>query len=107
MSRLKQQIGGIVMALIGAGFTAWNWRTALSDGYYYPKASMLFPAFCIVGLGLILFPGYREERVARGEDISELDGWKLITARWWGILVVALVVGIGNYLLLSSFSGLL
>ncbi|MBO0860792.1 MAG: hypothetical protein J2P21_20365 [Chloracidobacterium sp.] len=63
---------------------------------------MAFPAFCVVGLGLILFPGYREERVARGEDISKLDGLKLITARWWGILVVALVVGIGNYILISS-----
>lgn len=63
---------------------------------------MAFTAFCIIGLGLILFPGYREERVAQGEDISELNGWKLITARWWGVLILALVVGIGNYLLISS-----
>jgi ABC-type Fe3+-siderophore transport system permease subunit len=102
MSRWKQQFGGLFIALIGAGFTAWTWRTALIEGYYYPKASMLFPAFCVVGLGVILFPGYREERVARGEDISGMNGWKLITARWWAILVVALVVGIGNYFLLSS-----
>jgi hypothetical protein len=102
MSRWKQQLGGLFIALIGAGFTAWTWRTALNEGYYYPKASMLFPAFCVVGLGVILFPGYREERVARGEDISGVNGWKLITARWWVILVVALVVSIGDYFLLSS-----
>jgi ABC-type Fe3+-siderophore transport system permease subunit len=102
MSRWKQQLGGLFIALISAGLTAWSWRTALGEGYYYPKAGMLSPAFCVVGLGLILFPGYREERVARGEDISGMSGWKLITARWWAILFVALVVGIGNFFLLSS-----
>jgi len=102
MSRWKQQLGGLFIALTSSGVTAWTWRTALNEGYYYPKASMLFPAFCVVGLGLILFPGYKEERIARGEKISEMSGWKLITARWWAILVVSLLVGIGNYFLLSS-----
>jgi len=104
MPRWKQQLGGLFIALIGAGFTAWNWRTALNEGYYYLKASMIFPAFCVVGLGLILFPGYKEERIARGEDISGMNGRELITARWWAILVVALVMGFGNYFLLSSLS---
>jgi ABC-type Fe3+-siderophore transport system permease subunit len=104
MPRWKQQLGGLFIALIGAGFTAWTWRTALNDGYYYVRSSMVFPAVCVVGLGLILFPGYRDERIVRGEDISEMNGWELITARWWAILVVALVVGVGNYFLLSSLS---
>jgi ABC-type Fe3+-siderophore transport system permease subunit len=104
MSRWKQQLGGLSIALIGAGFTAWTWRTALNEGYYYVRSSMVFPAVCVVGLGLIFFPGYRDERIARGEDISEMNGWKLITARWWAILVVALVGGVGNYFLLSSLS---
>jgi ABC-type Fe3+-siderophore transport system permease subunit len=102
MPRWKQQLGGLFIALIGAGFTAWTWLTGLNEGYYYVRSSMAFPAVCFVGLGLILFPGYRDERIACGEDISEMNGWKLITARWWAILVVALVVGIGNYFLLSS-----
>jgi ABC-type Fe3+-siderophore transport system permease subunit len=102
MSRWKQQLGGLFIALIGAGFTAWTWRTALNEGYYYLRTSIIFPAFCVIGAGLILFPGYKEERIARGEDISGMNGLGLITARWWAILVVALVVGIGNYFLLSS-----
>ncbi len=102
MPRWKQQVGGLVLALLGAGFTAWGWYTALYRGYFYPKASMLFPALLIVGLGLIIFPGYREERLARGEDISQLQGWRLITARWWAILVIALAAGGANYLLLES-----
>ncbi|MBZ5565049.1 MAG: hypothetical protein LAP13_21840 [Acidobacteriia bacterium] len=62
---------------------------------------MLFPAVFILGLGLIIFPGYREERLARGEDISRLQGWRLITTRWWTILVVALVAGGTNLILLE------
>jgi ABC-type Fe3+-siderophore transport system permease subunit len=102
MPRRKQQLGGLLIALIGGGFTAWGWRAALIEGYYYPKASLLFPAFCVIGLGLTLFPGYKEERIARGEDISQMSGHELITARWWAILAVALVVGIGNYLFITG-----
>jgi ABC-type Fe3+-siderophore transport system permease subunit len=102
MPRWKQQLGGLFIALLGGGYTIWIWHTAISEGYYYLKASLIFPAFCVVGLCLILFPGYKEERVARGEDISRMNGHELITARWWTILVGAIVVGIGNCLLLSS-----
>lgn len=100
--RWKQQLGGVLFALLGVGFTGWGWYTALTEGYYFDKASMLFPAFCILGLGLILFPGYKEERIARGEDISDLSGIQLLTPRWWAILIVALLAGLGNYVLLSS-----
>jgi hypothetical protein len=87
---------------MGGGFTAWSWYTALQHGYFYDKASVVFPAFCILGLGLILFPGYKEERLARGENLSGLSGAQLLTPRWWVILVVALAAGFGNYLLLAS-----
>jgi drug/metabolite transporter (DMT)-like permease len=100
--RWKQQVGGLFIALLGAGFTGWSWYTAFYRGYFYPKTSMLFLAFCILGLGMIIFPGYKEERVARGEDISRLQGWKLITPRWWAILTLALAAGGANYVLLSS-----
>jgi len=90
------------MALLGAGFTGWSWYTALYQAYFYRKASMLFPAFFVLGLGIIMLPGYKEERIARGEDISRLQGWRLITPRWWAVLVVALAAGGANYLLLSS-----
>ncbi len=82
MPRWKQQLGGVLIALLGGGFTAWSWYTALNEGYFYRKASMLFPAFFILGVGSIIFPGYKEERIARGEDISEMKGWELITPRW-------------------------
>ncbi len=99
--RWKQQLGGLFIAVLGAGFTVWGWYTALTKGYYYVMASMIFPAFFVIGLGLVIFPGYREERVARGEDISKLAGAHLITFRWWVILAVALAAGGANSWLLS------
>lgn len=100
--RWKQQLGGLFIALLGGGYTAWGWYTALTQGYYYRQASMIFPAFCILGLGLIFFPGYKEERLARGEDISGLSGSQLLTPRWWVILGLALAAGLANWLLLAS-----
>lgn len=102
MPRRTQRWGGALIAAGGAAFTAWGWHTLLTAGYYYPKASAIFPAFCVIGLGLVLFPGYREERLARGEDISELSGSRLLTPRWWAILVVALAAGFGNYALMAT-----
>jgi hypothetical protein len=90
------------MALIGAGFTAWSWYTALYRGYFYPKASMLFPAVFVLGLSIVVFPGYEEERIARGEDLSRLQGWRRLTPRWWAVVLIGLAAGAANYLLLSS-----
>lgn len=61
---------------------------------------MIFPAFFFIGLGLIPFPDYKTERASRGEDISELSGLKLLTPRWWTVLVVGLLAGLANFVLL-------
>ena len=50
-----------------------------------------------VGLGLVAFKGYRQERIERGEDISGLEGAALITPRWWGVLAVGGVAGLVNF----------
>jgi hypothetical protein len=66
------------------------------------KAAAIFPAFAVIGLALVVMPGCREERLARGEDISQLSGQELLTPRWWAVLVLALLAGLGNWLLLQS-----
>jgi ABC-type Fe3+-siderophore transport system permease subunit len=101
ISRRKQQLGGLFIAVIGGVLTGWTWYTALYNGYFNRRASLIFPAFLVIGLALIIFPGYKEERIARGEDVSRLQGAKLITRRWWVILIAALAAGGLNYLLLS------
>jgi hypothetical protein len=74
----------------------------LNEGYYSKKWCVLFPAVAVVGLGLMAFPGYTEERIARGEDVSGLSGFQLLTPRWWAIVVVALLAGICNFWMLLS-----
>jgi hypothetical protein len=101
----KQRFGGCLIALLGALGTADVWYNAVHDGLFFEKASFLFPVFFVVGIAGLFFQGYKEERLARGEDISELRGWKLLTTRWRVVFVLSLVLGFGNYLiLLLSFN---
>ena len=99
--RWKQRLGGLLIAAIGGGGTWWLWHVARSEGRVYLKASMLMPAFLVLGLAMVAIPGYKEERLARGEDLSGLSGMQLLTPRWWVVLVIALAAGLGNLLLLQ------
>src|SRR5260370_32048163 len=93
IARWKQSLGGALIGIVGAIGTAWIWHDALTEGYFYFKASMLLPAFAVLGLGLVIFPGYKEERIAAGEDISALSEFRLATPRWRPSLVSCLVPG--------------
>jgi hypothetical protein len=98
--RGKQRLGGLLLAAIGAAFTAWSWHTALNEGYFYMKAALTFPSVLVVGLALIAIPGYTEERHLRGEDVSQMEGWRLITARWWAVMLIAGAASAVNFLAL-------
>jgi hypothetical protein len=103
VSRQQERFGGVFIATIGAILTYWSWQSALSDGRFYIKAAMLGPAFTIIGLGLVLFPGYKTERIERGEDIDRLTGAALITPRWWGILALSIGSGLVNLGMLKGW----
>ena len=103
VSRRNERLGGLFIATIGALLTMWAWRSALDTGHYYLLAAMGGPAFTIVGIALILVPGYRTERLQRGEDLDRLSGWELITARWWGILAIAVGSGFINLAILKDW----
>ncbi len=77
------------------------WQVALHESLFFEEASGLLPAFFVMGIALILFPDYKEERIARGEDISGMQGWKLLTPRWRVILFIAIAAAIGNNILLK------
>jgi hypothetical protein len=81
---------------------AYNWNHALGQGSFYSKASFMYPILAVGGIALIFIPNPAEERKARGEDISELSQWQLITPRWWVILVVGILAGIVNHYLLLT-----
>jgi hypothetical protein len=100
-SRNAQRVGGLLIAAVGAGFTAWVWRESVTTGYFSVRAALTFPAFFVVGFALMLFPGYKEERRARGEDLMGVTGWRLITTRWWLVLLLAFACGFANLWLLQ------
>jgi hypothetical protein len=95
--RWKQQLGGAAIFALGAAGTIWLHAQAEEQDYYLLKPALILPAVAVVGLAIIMIPGYREERLARGEDISALTGIALITARWWGVLVLALLASAANF----------
>jgi len=98
--RRRQRLGGAFIALLSGALLAWSWYTALHRGYFYRNAAMLAPAFLVIGIALIAIPGYREERIARGQDISRITGSKLITPRWWAVIALALAASLVNELFL-------
>lgn len=100
--RGRQRLGGLLIALLSASFLGWTWYTALTRGYYYPKAAAIFPAFLVIGLALAAIPGYREERIARGEDVSRMSGMELLTPRWWAVLALALAAGFANWFAIAQ-----
>lgn len=99
--RLKEQVAGFVIMAAGIGLTVFNWHIALNEQQYYSRTAGIGPAFAVLGLGLLLFPGYRTERLARGEDLSNLSGLRLLTPRWWIVLVAALALGLLNWYLMA------
>jgi hypothetical protein len=103
VSRRNERLGGLFMAAIGVLLTIWTWRSAIDRGHYYLLTAIGAPAFTIIGIALILVPGYRTERLGRGEDLDLLSGWALITARWWGILAIALGSGFINLAILKDW----
>lgn len=101
--REKDIIGGFILLGISGGLYFWNRYSIFKRQSYYPKAMIFGAAMMIVGLGLIIFGGYRTERINRGEDISKLSGLKLLTPKWWGVLAAALIFAFANWIYISHF----
>ena len=101
--RIKDIIGGILILLIAGALYFVNWYLIVNESRYYPKAMFIGATMMIVGLGLIIFGGYRTERINRGEDISSLSGLSLFTPRWWVIFVIAIAFGAANWIYVVQF----
>lgn len=102
-SPLVRRAVGLGMAAASAWMTNLSWVQARRDGQFSMAAALMGPAFCVIGLGLVLFKGYRQERLERGEDISRLHGLALLTPRWKGVLAVAIGAMLINFLLLKGW----
>lgn len=102
--KTKQRLGGLLIFILCGLGTIWNWNNLINKGSFYPILSLSAPMFAVVGIGLILFGSYREERIERGEDISKLSGLKLLTFRWWIILIIAIICGITNFTVIHFYA---
>ena len=93
---------GLAMAVASAWMTNQAWVQAREEGQFSMLAGLAGPAFVVLGIGLVLFKGYRQERLERGEDISQLQGMDLLTPRWKAVLGLALAAMALNYALLTG-----
>lgn len=103
--RTKEILGGVFIFTISAGLYFYNWYLIANQSFYYPKATFFGGTMMLVGLALTLIPGYRTERKNRGENIDNLSGIQLLTAKWWAILVAALAFGLANWIYVEFFIG--
>ena len=91
-----RRLAGLGIGLAGVFVTWLVWRQAMNDGQFSLYGALAGPAFAVLGLGLICVPGYREERLTRGEDISQLKGLELVTSRWRIILAMMFTAAVIN-----------
>lgn len=96
-SRKSEILGGCIIFVTSLGIYIYNLYLISNQKYFYPKAMSIVAAMMIVGLGLIIFPSYRRERINRGENIEELQGLKLLTTKWWGILILSILTALCNF----------
>jgi hypothetical protein len=84
----------VFIAAMGV-FLGWLFLTLPArTGMFSPVGPFLAAGFVALGIGLILFGGYREERLRRGESLEGLEGLRLLTPRWWGVLAAWLLFGV-------------
>jgi hypothetical protein len=100
---LIRRLAGLGIAIGGGYITRLAWIQAARDGQFSTLGGFGGPGFVVLGLGLVLFKGYRQERLEHGEDISHLQGLALLTPRWKAVLVVALVAGLADFGRLSGW----
>ncbi|MBN9122950.1 MAG: hypothetical protein J0I06_28070 [Planctomycetes bacterium] len=101
-SKIGQRLVGVFLLILGGGFTAWSWYTALNEGYYYRKAVVLFPFFAAIGLGGLLFP-IDMARVRAEYGVDRPQKLTHYPTAWKVLFAAGLVAGFGNWLALSQF----
>ena len=101
-SKKSQRIFGLLLFFIGIMFTAWIWNRGINQNYIYINASMLFPAFMTMGLGLVLFP-FDVDTLQEKWGVDKIESIGQVPGIWWVIVAISILIGIGNYFILVSF----
>jgi hypothetical protein len=101
ISPWQWRLGGALLTFLGTAGTTMVWYYALNDWVFYFKASGIFPTFLILGIGMVVFPNPKQERLERGEDVLGMTQRQLITPRWWTIFAAALLSGLISYAMMN------
>ncbi len=100
-SKLQQRVAGLLMLVVGIGFTIYGWNSAMQTHRYSPKAAFLFPFFAGLGIALLAFPVTRDELMAR----YGVEKPRSLSHYSWGqksVFLLAIAAGALNYALLSG-----
>ncbi|MDB5292837.1 MAG: hypothetical protein JWL69_4078 [Phycisphaerales bacterium] len=100
-SILGQRLQGLFLVALSTPFIFYEWNLAANEGYYRIKAAVLFPAFAVGGLGLILFPiDYKRLKAEHGIDRIALFRQYPLSLRIWTF--VTLAAALGNWWAIDS-----
>jgi len=95
-SAFGQRAVGLILVTICVWSTVDEWKSAIYEGFYHPKYSVLFPCLAVAGLGLLLFPmDYERLKAEHGVDRPQ-SFWHL-TPLWQIWLFLAIIVALGNW----------
>jgi hypothetical protein len=101
-SKLGQRLVGLGLFLVGAGFVGWEWYTAFTEGTYSAKASAFFPAFTVLGLGLILFP-IDTDKLKAEHGVEQIQSFRQAPPAWKVLIFAAIAAGLANWFAISHF----
>jgi hypothetical protein len=99
-SKIGQRLVGLVLLLLGGGFTTWSWHTAITEGHYSREEAAFFPLFALVGLGLLLFP-IDMQRLRAEHGVDRPQKFAHYPLVWKVLCVAALIAALGNWLVIS------
>lgn len=91
MSHLKGRLLGLILIVLFAGMTYYNWHLLNTEGSYYPKLAAFGPVGVVGGLFVLLFP-------SKGGK-PETTGDKVLVLLVFG---VGLALGLCNWYLMDA-----
>jgi hypothetical protein len=90
MSHLKARIFALLLILVGAGLSYYNWRQLLQEQKYSMKLAAFAPVCVVGGFFLLIFPSMAGKPATAREKVIVLL-----------VLVAGLLVGLINWYLMD------
>jgi len=98
LTNTQNTLWGTFLLALGVWLTLYGWQVVAEDGWFNVAGTIFGPATILLGALLVAFPGYRNGRLARGEDPEALQGWAMLMPRWKVVTVIAIGLGLFNYM---------